>query len=160
MKEQQIVQSSVQEICRSYRAAFKKYADRRSRNMSGVQEICAAALNKSERRSTNLRGGQKPYSSVEDSGGAVDGAERTAALCMAMWTSLRSRGKPPGVRCLGRVSPGDRPGWGSAAPGERVPNGPEIFTGPISTAGCGHGEMCSLPLGIGLPNKAYECKKP
>jgi hypothetical protein len=96
---------------------------------------------------------------VEDSGGAVDGAERTAALWMAMWTSLRSRGKPPGVRCPGRVSPGDRPGWGSAAPGECVPNGPEIFTGPISTAGCGHGEMRSFPLGIGLPNKALGYRK-
>jgi hypothetical protein len=85
----------------------------------------------------------------------VDGAERTAAaLWMAMWTSLRSRGKAPRVRCPGRVSPGDMSGWGSTTPGERVPNGPEIFTGPISTAGCGHGEMRSFPLGIGLPNKA------
>jgi hypothetical protein len=64
------------------------------------------------------------------------------------------RGKVPGVKCPGRGSPGDRSGWGSADPGEHVPNGPEIFTGPISTVGCGHGEMLVFSLGIGLPNKA------
>jgi hypothetical protein len=77
-----------------------------------------------------------------------------AAQTSSVVASPRSRGKAPRVRCPGRVSPGERPGWRSADPSERVPNGPEIFTGPISTVGCGHGEMPSFPLGIGLPNKA------
>jgi hypothetical protein len=45
------------------------------------------------------------------------------------------------------------PGRESAGPGERVPNEPKKFTGPISTVGFSQGEMPNFFLPrIGLPN--------